>query len=160
MDDIIKYFSGEKLQCSIGIFIGVVGLALAIYFIYLDKVFLKGIAYAFIPLSLLLLGICVGIVIRTPDDIKRVSSYFASEQDKIQTKEIPRMEKVMKTFPIIKKVEIGFFIAGVLLLLVFGKNDLVKGIGVGLIIQGVILYGFDHFAESRGKIYFEFLNSL
>lgn len=160
MDNIVKYFSGERLQCSIGLLIGLIGLALSIYFIYLDKSFFKGIAYAFIPLSILLLSICIGIVIRTPKDINRVSTYFESDPNKIHTEEIPRMEKVMKTFPIVKKVEIGLIIIGILLLIIFWKNDLPKGIGLGLIIQGIMLYGFDHFAESRAKIYFEFLNSI
>lgn len=160
MDNILKYFSGERLQCSIGIFLGLLSLALSIYFIYLNKAFFKGIAYAFIPLSLMLLVICVGVVIRTPKDLKRVSSYYESAPEKIQTEEIPRMEKVMRTFPVVKKVEIGLFIVGVLLLVVFWKNDLAKGIGFGLIIQSVMLYSFDHFAESRGEIYFNFLKSI
>lgn len=160
MDNILKYFSGEKLQCSIGIFLALTSLAISIYFIYLDKPFFKGIAYVFIPLSLLLLSICVGVVIRTPKDIKRVSTYYESDKISIQTEEIPRMEKVMNTFSTIKKVEIAFFILGIILLLVFWNNELVKGIGTGLIVQGLMLYLFDHFAQSRGKIYFEFLNSI
>lgn len=160
MNNIVGYFSGEKLQCSIGILIGLTGLALSIYFIYLNKELYKGMAYAFIPLSLLLLVICVGVVVRTPKDIKRVSTYYESEPEKIQTEEIPRMEKVMKTFPIVKMVELGFVVSGILLLLIFWKNELIRGIGLGLIIQGVMLYGFDHFAQSRAKIYFEFLNSI
>lgn len=160
MDNILKYFSGEKLQCSIGIFLALTSLAISIYFIYLDKPFFKGIAYVFIPLSLLLLSICVGVVIRTPKDIKRVSTYYENDQSSIQTEEIPRMEKVMNTFSTIKKVEIAFFILGIILLLVFWNNELIKGIGTGLIVQGLMLYLFDHFAQSRGHIYFEFLNSI
>lgn len=34
------------------------------------------------------------------------------------------------------------------------------GIVLGGIVQGVLLYGFDHFAQARGKIYYEFLNAL
>jgi hypothetical protein len=160
MDNILKYFAGEKLQCSIGILLGLSGILLSVYFIYLSKPVFKGIAFAFIPLSLLLLSICIGIVLRTPKDIERVSLYYESEPIKMQTEELPRMEKVMKNFPVIKMVEIGFIIVGVFLLLFFWKNGLIKGIGIGLIIQGIMLYGFDHFAQSRGKIYFEFLNSL
>lgn len=160
MDNILRYFTGEKLQCSIGILLGLIGIVLSIYFIYLSKPVFKGIAFAFIPLSLFLLAICIGIVIRTPKDIQRVSSYYESEPTKMLTEELPRMEKVMKTFPIIKMVEISFIIIGILLLIVFWKNDLPRGIGLGLIIQGIMLYAFDHFAESRGKIYFEFLNSI
>ncbi len=160
MDKIVTYFAGEKLQCTIGILPGLTGFALSIYFIFLNKPILKGISFAFLPLSILLLAICVGIVIRTPQDLKRVSSYYENEPNKMQTEELPRMEKVMKTFPIIKMAEIGFIIVGIILALFFWKYDLIKGIGIGLIIQGFMLYAFDHFAESRGKIYWEFLNTL
>lgn len=160
MNNILKYFAGEKFQCSIGILLGLTGILLSIYFIYLSKPVFKGIAFAFIPLSLLLLAICIGIVIRTPKDIQRVTSYYKSEPTKIQTDELPRMEKVMKIFPVAKMVEIGFIIVGIFLLLFFGNNDIIKGVSIGLILQGIMLYGFDHFAQSRGKLYFEFLNSL
>jgi hypothetical protein len=160
MDNILKYFAGEKFQCSIGILLGLTGILLSIYFIYLSKPVFKGIAFAFIPLSLLLLAICIGIVIRTPKDIQRVTSYYESEPTKMQTDELPRMEKVMKIFPIAKMVEIGFIIVGIFLLLFFWNNDIIKSVGIGLILQGIMLYGFDHFAQSRGKLYFEFLNSL
>ena len=160
MDNILKYFAGEKLQCSIGILLGLSSLLLSVYFIYLSKPVFKGVAFAFIPLSLFLLGICIGIVIRTPKDIQRVSSYYESEPTKMNTEELPRMQKVMKIFPVAKMVEIGFIVVGIILLLFFGNNGIIKGVGIGLIIQGIMLYGFDHFAQARGKIYFEFLNSL
>ncbi|MBK9931653.1 MAG: hypothetical protein IPP04_17515 [Saprospiraceae bacterium] len=160
MDNIIKYFAGEKLQCTIGILLGLAGIGLSIYFIYQSKPVLKGIAFAFIPLSFLLLAICIGIVVRTPKDIQRVSSYYESKPSKMQTEELPRMEKVMKTFPVIKTIEIGFIVVGIFLLLFFRGNGIITGVGTGLILQGIMLYGFDHFAQSRGKIYFEFLNSL
>lgn len=160
MDNIQQYFAGEKLQCSIGIFLGLIGLGIAIYFFTLNQGVFKGISYAFIPLSLFLLAICIGVVIRTPKDIKRVSSYYESEPTKMLTEELPRMQKVMKTFPIVKTVEIGFMVTGAILLLFFWNNGTIKGVGIGLIIQGIMLYGFDHFAQTRGKIYFEFLNSL
>ncbi|QQS30395.1 MAG: hypothetical protein IPM47_05450 [Sphingobacteriales bacterium] len=160
MDSIIKYFEGEKLQCAIGILLGLTSIMLSIYFIYINKPVLKGIGYVFIPLSLLLLAVCIGVFMRTPKDIKRVSSYYESDPIKMQTEELPRMEKVMKTFPVIQMVEIVFIFVAAFLLVVFWKNNIIKGVGIGLIIQGIILYGFDHFAQSRGKIYLEFLNSL
>lgn len=160
MDNIVRYFSGEKLQCSIGVLLGLLSLALSVYFITSNDIVFKGIAFTFIPLSTLLIAICIGIVIRTPKDLKRVSTYYENEPMKLQTDELARMEKVMKTFPVIKMVETGFVIVGVILYLLLEKNNLLKGVGMGLIIQGILLYGFDHFAEARGKIYFKFLNSI
>lgn len=117
-------------------------------------------AYAFIPLAGLLLAICVGVVIRTPTDIERVTTIYQTAPQKMQTDELPRMEKVMKSFTVIKRVEICFFLAGVLLGAFFWRNDLIKGIAIGLMIQSVILYLFDYSAAIRGKVYFEFLQSL
>ncbi len=160
MDSILKYFAGEKLQCSIGILVGLLGLGLAIYFIYLNKPMLKGVAYVFIPLSLLLLAICIGIVLRTPKDITRVTTFYETEPAKMLTDELPRMEKVMQNFPVIKAVELGFILIGLCLWLFFARNALFKGIGLGLVLQGVMLFGFDYFAHARGKVYFEYLKTM
>lgn len=160
MDNIAKYFDGEKLQCIIGIIISIVCISISVYFLFLQKAMVKGLAYSFIPLSVLLLIICAGVVIRTPKDIARVTGFYQEKSQKLRTDEVPRMERVMNSFGIIKKVEILFFIAGLLMAIFFRHNDLVKGIAIGLMIQGAILYLFDHIAESRGKIYLEFLRSL
>lgn len=159
-DNIEKYFEGEKLQCIVGMIISLIFLAASIYFLFLQKPVLKGMAYVFIPLSGLLLAICVGIVIRTPADIGRVTALYQTAPQKIQTDELPRMEKVMKSFTIVKRVEICFFLAGLLLGMFFWRNDLIRGIAIGLMIQGVILYLFDYSAAIRGKTYFDFLQSL
>lgn len=160
MNNIEKYFEGEKLQCIVGMIISLIFLSTSIYFLFLQKPVFKGMAYAFIPLSGLLLAICVGIVVRTPTDIERVTTLYQTEPQKMQTDELPRMEKVMKNFAVIKRVEICFFMAGLLLAAFFWKNDLIKGIAIGLMIQSVVLYLFDYSAAIRGKIYFEFLQSL
>lgn len=160
MESILKYFWGEKMQCGIGVVLGLLTIAVSVYILSLQKPFFKGMAYTFIPLSLFLLAICIGIVIRTPKDIKRVSSFYSNEPSRMKSEELPRMDKVMKTFPVIKKAELGFIIMGLVLFIAFGKNEWMKGIGLGLIIQGVLLYGFDHIAEARGNVYFEFLKSL
>jgi hypothetical protein len=160
MHNIEKYFEGEKLQCIAGIIISVVCISGSVYLLLLHNSFLKGIAYSFFPLSVFLLVICAGIVIRTPEDIERISGFWKTEPQKMQTEELPRMEKVMKNFSVIKKVEIYLLAAGLLAALFFWKNDLVKGIATGIMIQSVILYVFDYTAAIRGKIYVEFLNSL
>jgi hypothetical protein len=160
MNSIEKYFTGEKWQCTIGALIALLCIGLSIYYISLQKPFFKGIACVFVPLSTLLLIICVGIIIRTPKDSKRVNDYSASQPAKLKTEELPRMEKVMKSFSVVKKVEICFFVIGFLLFLVFGKSELIKGIAVGLIIQGLLLYSFDFIAEYRAKPYVEFLKKI
>lgn len=160
MNNIEKYFEGEKLQCTIGIIISIVCIALSVYFLFLQKPVLKGVAYSFIPLSVLLLAICIGVVTRTSKDIERVTTFYKKDSQEIKTEELPRMKKVMKNFTVIKKVEVFLFFAGFLLAVFFWKNDLLKGVAIGLMTQSVILYLFDYSAATRGKLYLEFLNSL
>lgn len=158
MDNIISYFNGERIQCIIGLIISLIFISASVYFLFQAKSFLKGFAYTAIPLSMLLITICAGVILRTPSDIKRVTT-IATSPDKIKTEEIPRMNKVMRNFAIIKKVEIGIAVLGVILILVFKNNDLIRGVATALIIEGLILLLFDHIAELRGHSYLDLLTS-
>ena len=160
MDNITTYFNGEKFQCTIGAIASIIFIASSILFLFQQKIFLKGIAYSAIPLSLLLLVICVGVIFRTSKDVERVSTFYRETPKSVQVEEIPRMEKVMKSFNIIKKVEIAIFIIGLAMIIIFWRNELIRGIAVGLLIMSVSLYTFDHIAESRGEAYIQFLKSL
>jgi hypothetical protein len=120
---------------------------------------LKGIAYAAIPLAVLLLIICIGVIYKNSADIERVTTFYQEAPQKNKSEEIPRMEKVMKSFGIIKNVEIVIFIIGLALAIIFWQNELMRGVGIGLIIMGASLYAFDHIAEFRGESYIQFLKS-
>jgi len=121
---------------------------------------LKGVAYSFIPLSLILLSICTAVIFRTPKDIKRVTTFYEETPELIQTEELPRMQSVMKSFIIVKKVEAVIIFIGILLAFIFWKNEIVRGVAIGLIIQGTIMYAFDHFAQARGEPYIQLLKTL
>jgi len=154
------YFNGEKLQCIVGAIVSVTFIAMPIFFLFQDKALLKGIAYVAIPLSALLLIICMGVLLRISKDIERVTTFKEVTPEQIQSEEIPRMEKVMKSFSIIKKVEMVIFLIGLGLIIIFWRNEMLRGVAVGLLLMGVSLYLFDHLAESRGETYIQFLKSL
>lgn len=159
---ITEYFSDEKLQCYVGIAISGDSIAVALYLLLQVKTEMSnGVAWPFLILSALLLTICIGVVWRTPHDIERVSRYAKQEPEKIKSEEIPRMEKVLRNFKIIKTVEIGLLLVGLCLVLFGALKDarLLTGIGIGLAIQSAVLFGFDYFAHKRGRGYFEFLQN-
>jgi hypothetical protein len=148
------YFSGERTQCSIGIAIAALSVFVSLYFlVQLKTQFAKGIAWPSIVIATLLLAICIGVVERTPRDIARVNGLVLHQQERIFTEEIPRMEKVMKSFRAIKLVEIIIFIAGGCMIAFAAKESMLSGIGMGLCIQMLILFLFDHVAEGRAKVY-------
>lgn len=160
MNPIDQYFNEEKFQCSVGLVISILFLAVAAYFLYQPSSFYKGLAYAIMPISFLFLMICTMIVWRTPKDIVRVNSYYTTEPLKLKTEELPRMNKIMNSFVIIKKVELGMLLISLIICILFWKNDLVQGISIGLMVQSAALYYFDYHASTRGSVYLEFLKSI
>ena len=79
---------------------------------------------------------------------------------KMKTDELPRMEKVLNNFDWIIKTEVCFIIIGAALFLLFAKNDLLKGIAIGVAAEAAILFIFDSIETERAKIYVEFLKAI
>jgi hypothetical protein len=102
MNTIIKYFDGEKLESYIFILIGVIALAMALYFIFVMKSsFWKGVAIPFFIIAMLEFVVGYTIVNRSPKDIVRIENFIQKEPLSIKSLEIPRMEKVMSNFVIL-----------------------------------------------------------
>ena len=161
MNQVVKYFIGEKSESYIFLGLGIFGLLLAIYFLLSSQTsFWKGLAIPFLMVSVLEIIVGVTIIIRSPKDTIRVESYFADKREMIQSAEIPRMEKVMQNFVIFRYVEIALIIFGIMLMYGYRQNLLWNGIGLGLFIQSSIVLILDFFAERRGEIYLAYLRTL
>ena len=161
MNPIVKYFNGEKVESYIFIIIGVISLALALYFLFgLKTSFWKGVAIPFIVVACLEFIVGYTIVTRSPKDIKRVENFINSEPQNINNLEIPRVEKVLSNFVIFRYVEIALIILGIALMYSSMNDTFLRGIGLGLFIQASIVLSLDFFAERRGYIYFEYLKEL
>ena len=161
MNPIVKYFDGEKAESYIFILIGVIALAMALYFIFvLKSSFWKGVAAPFIIVALLEFAVGYTIVTRSIIDTARVETFILKEPQSIKTLEIPRMEKVMSNFVIFRYVEIALIILGIALMYSSLNDTFWRGIGLGLFIQASIVLSLDFFAERRGHIYLEYLKEL
>lgn len=165
--DIEKYFNAEKGESFIFMAIGILGIIAAIIFFFVVKTnFYKGAAVPLVLLGLLL-GV-VGFTVYRSSDKQRVDNVYAYDMNPgaLNTREIPRMEVVMKNFVVYRYLEIALAIAGIFLFIYF-RNNLDKqfwaGLGIGLFIMSILALGADYFAEKRGHIYLnglkEFINS-
>ena len=161
MNSIVKYFNGEKAESYLFIAIGIMALAMALYFAFVLKTsFWRGVAIPFVLVALLELIVGYTIVTRSPKDTLRVENYIKVDPEKIATDEIPRMEKVMRNFVIYRYVEIALIILGMVFLYRATNNPFCKGIGLGLFIQASSVLVLDFFAERRGHIYLAYLKDL
>ena len=161
--DIEKYFIAEKQESLIFLGIGIVALILAfVFFFYFKTNLHKGIA---VPLALvgLILG-TVGFTIYKRSDAQRIDNVYAYDMDpsKLKDKELPRMKKVMKSFVVYRYVEIFLFLVGAGLYIYFLRDinhDFWRGFGLALAIMALIALCADYFAEKRGYVYFNKLES-
>jgi lipoprotein signal peptidase len=161
MEQITKYFNAEKAESIIFTGLGIIAIFISLYFLFkLKQPFTNGIAYPLIAIALIHISVGIGIFVRSPKDIIRVNEIVQKEPTRIQSEEIPRMKTVMKNFVLYRWIEIAFIIIGLLMYLYFAPETLLKGVGVGLMIQGGVSLLLDFFAEARGKEYLKFLDSL
>jgi hypothetical protein len=160
MNNIEKYFLEDRMQLGVGIFISLFGIGIAAYLFFSKNMLYKGMSYGVIPLALLLLSVCVFLFFRTPADMEKAKALYQAGPIKMQTVELPRMEKVLKNFDWIIKTEVSLIIAAIAMLLIFWKNDQLRGIALGITAEAAILVIFDSIETERAKIYIEFLKTL
>ena len=70
MNPVIKYFTGEKSESYLFLLLGVMGLAMSVYFILVNTAsFWKGFAIPFVLVSILEIIVGVTLIYRSPKDI-------------------------------------------------------------------------------------------
>lgn len=71
--------------------------------------------YPLIAIALIQIVVGSSVYFRSPKEILRVKHIIQTDQQKIQTEEIPRMDVVMKNFVIYHWVEIALLLVGMFL---------------------------------------------
>jgi ABC-type xylose transport system permease subunit len=155
--DIEKYFTGEKSESLLFLSIGIAGVVAAVIFFFALKTnFYKGAA-----IPVLLIGLMMGIVgftVYKRSDADRIRNTYAYDMNpqELKTKELPRMQTVMKNFVIYRWVEILLAVTGIILFFYFRNNatqTFWKGLGLALAAMALIGLTADYFAEKRGRVY-------
>jgi hypothetical protein len=155
--DIEKYFMAEKQESLLFLLIGLASIVTALVFLFFLKTsFYKGAAIPLLVVGLLLA--VVGYTVYKRSDEDRMRNVYAYDMNpaQLKTKEIPRMEKVMKNFVVYRYTEIILALAGIGLFFYFRNTvgrEFWKGVGLTLAIMAITALVADYFAEQRGKIY-------
>jgi hypothetical protein len=161
MEVIKNYFNAEKAESLLFMGFGILAIILSVYFFfYLKESFWKGLAIPLVFFSIVQIVIGATIFTRSPKDNSRVEKVIKYKPQKIQTEEIPRIEKVMKNFVYYRYFEISMILLGVVLMFSLSNYGFWKGFGLGLFIQCAVLLSLDFFAEKRGYFYLEHLQTI
>ena len=159
--DIEKYFIAEKQESLVFLVIGMLAILTAVIFYFASKTQVyRGAA---VPLFILgLMQAIAGYTVYIKSDDQRVSQVYAYDMnpDQLKTVELTRMRKVKTNFQIYRWIEIGVFIAGLLIIFLF-KKDPAKtfwlGLGITLTIMSAELFIADFIAEKRAVNYVSLL---
>ncbi|MFN0031396.1 MAG: hypothetical protein ACKVOR_04475 [Flavobacteriales bacterium] len=161
--DIEKYFIAEKNESILFMLAGVVAIGVGLFFlIYYKSSFARGMA---IPLlAIAAIHFVIGFTVFRRSDEQRTTQVYSYDMDPhaLMTNEVPRMNGVMKNFVVLRWVEIGLAVSGLLLILFFRRNEaqqLWYGAGFGLFLQAMLSLVLDFFAEKRGHEYLDGLKS-
>lgn len=161
MEAIKTYFNAEKAESLLFLGFGIFAIILSVYFFFFIKdSFWKGLAIPLVFFSLVQIVIGTTIFTRSPKDNLKVENILKYEPQKIQTEEIPRMEKVMINFVYYRYFEITMMVLGLVLMFSLSNYGFWKGFGLGLFIQCAVLLSLDFFAEKRGYFYIEHLQTI
>lgn len=161
MDNIKNYFNAEKAESLLFIGFGIVAILLSIYFLFfLKEYFWKGLAIPLLLFSIVQIVIGTTIFVRSPKDNLQVENILKNAPQKIQTQEIPRMEKVINNFVFYRYFEISMIFLGFVLMFALSNYGFWKGFGLGLFIQCAVLLSLDFFAEKRGHSYMQHLQTI
>lgn len=161
MNQVLTYFNQEKVEGLVFIVVGVIALTLAAYFtVKVKQPFYNGLAYSLVFLALIQVTVGTIIYLRSPKDIIRVTRMLETEKKLILKEEIPRMEKVMKSFVIYRYIEMTLILTGMIFFVVSSPGTLWKGVGMGLVIQASLMLLLDYFAEKRGHTYLDYLHTI
>jgi hypothetical protein len=156
MEFVKTYFNEEKSASLLFLCAGVLAVLAGLYFwLWLKKPLYTGMAYPLVLIGLIELAVGATVNLRTATDIERVQNQLSLEPEKIQSEEIPRMVKVMRSFVYIRYAELFLILTGIMFMYYITRSAFVKGIGAGLFIQACLMLTADYFAERRGEQYLQ-----
>ncbi len=158
MNKVHWYFTGERNESLVFLVIGLVAMACSFWFwLGINTKFYNGLGWPLFFIAIVQLMVGTMIFLRSPYDEKKVTDFYANSPKSIKNIEIPRMEKVMKSFVIYRYVEITLILIGLSLFLYTNPEGFWRGIALGIVIQAGLMLIADHFAEKRGKEYLQYI---
>jgi hypothetical protein len=156
-----SYFQAEKSESLLFLAVGIVALLAGIFFLLRGSNFQKGMSYPLMTIALIQIVVGASVYFRTDAQVARLLALYRSDPAEYRAQELPRMEKVNRSFDVYKIIESGLVAAGIFLMLYFrGRSAVWMGAGLGLSLQSALMLILDFFAESRADVYSKFIKAL
>tara|TARA_R110002072_G_scaffold113367_12_gene242798 strand:+ start:628 stop:1125 length:498 start_codon:yes stop_codon:yes gene_type:complete len=158
MLDLERNFSGEIVEATMFLLMGLINLIIALYIFKKIKIsFWRGLAYVCICLGLFQLTIGMTIQLKNPIKHEKLKESFQNKDKDYLSLEIKKGQTLLENLNFYKWAGISFFIVGVLVFYFFDFNTSWKGIGMGIIFQSMFMEFLNYKSTSRTKEFLEYL---
>ncbi len=151
------YFGAEKQSAQLLIGLGLAAIVLSLLSLaFLSGAVWKGLAVPLIGIAVIQLVVGGTIYFRTDKQLDHLLTQLKDSPEKLMKTELPRMEKVCRSFGVYRKIEILLLFLGLLFCFMSVTNywsDFMFGSGAGLALQSGIMLAVDLFAEWRAGLY-------
>lgn len=158
LDALTAYFTGEKHGALALMIIGGAALTAALVLLATKSDY-RAMAIPLGLVAILQLAVGVGLYARTDPQVDALVEQHTAEPAALIAAEATRMDRVMKSFEVIKIVELALIAIGVALTYAFAHRPAIHAVGIGLIIQATTMLVFDLTAERRAVPYVDALRA-
>lgn len=150
---VITYFAAEKRESALFLAAGLIAIAVSLV-LWRGGGPYRAMSFPLEAVALIQLVVGGTVYLRTDKQTQDLHARLARDPGDFVRLEVPRMEKVLRSFQIYKAIEIVLLAAG-LVGIVHGSRPTVYAVSLGLALQAGLMLVFDLFAERRGKAYLE-----
>lgn len=157
--ELTAYFTAEKQGGLLLVALAAASFALGGWLLATKHLF-SAMAWPLLVLGALELVIGITVAGRAGSQADAVEAGLRETRAVTITSEVERMARINGTFELLKKVEIGLIVAGLVLAVVRPAPATLGAIGLGLALQCAVLLVFDTFAHHRAEHYVQWLIAL
>lgn len=150
MQDFNHNFLGEISEGWLFLGFGICSSLIALYFLLRKKkLFWKGIAYVFMTIGLFQSTVGLTILVKSPANQARLEKQIRLKNTDYLDLEIKKTKTLLENLNFYKWAGISFFIVGFLVFFNFDNSSSWKGIGMGLMIESIVMQLLNYLTTAR-----------
>ena len=159
---LVSYYAGEKSEALIFLGTGVFSIGLGSFLVTRDSRFARGAGYPTLTVGVLQTIFAASYHASIDGRVADLKKDLDTDPVAHRKRELDRIAGVNRRFVIFRYVELGIIAAGAALATVgfVKKNDILKGLGIGLAVESALFLSLDFFAERRAHQYRSKLESV
>jgi hypothetical protein len=156
---LLDYFAAERQEALLFIAVSIAAVMLSLWLLQRGGRY-RGMLYPLLAIAAIQFVVGASVYLRTDEQVASLSALLRQQPSLFQQVERERMAVVMGNFRIYKAIELALLAAGVAMATVRGRRPPWRAVGLGLVLQCLIMLMLDYFAEQRALAYLAFINAL